>query len=245
SLVKTDDLLDGEVRFRLLDTIREYAAEHLEERGETDLIRERHQDWYVALAAHAAAKLSGADQRRWLDRLDLEHDDIRAVLDRAVAKPEPAVAIGLGFSMWRFWQKHGHLEEAQRRLGAMAEAPWSREDPRLRARLMEALGGTYWWQGQIPAMGRGYTEALQLWQSIGDTAEIANAYYNASFQYAVPNQIGSTAQRDDMHVGQEYLERAIELFREVGDQRGEANALWGLGNYHYFQAFEDVGEPYF
>ena len=152
SLVKVEETADGEPRFRLLDTIREYAAERLEADGEADLIRDRHRDWYVALVERAAGELSGADQRRWLDRLELEHDDIRAVLDRAVAAPDPPVAIGVAFSMWRFWQKHGHLAEARRRLEAMAAAPWSHDDPRLRAKLMEALGGTCWWQGDLPAM---------------------------------------------------------------------------------------------
>ena len=88
--------------------------------------------------------------------------------------------------MWRFWQKHGHLAEARRRLEAMEAAPWSRDDPRLRARLMEALGGVCWWQGDIAEMTERYREALELWLSIGDEAEIANAYYNASFEFAVP-----------------------------------------------------------
>ncbi|MEZ0239548.1 MAG: adenylate/guanylate cyclase domain-containing protein [Chloroflexota bacterium] len=162
SLVKVDDAVDGEPRFRMLDTIREYAAEHLEARGETAMIQARHRDWYVALAAEAAAKLSGADQRMWLDRLELEHDDIRAVLDRAVAAPDPPVAVGLAFSMWRFWQKHGHLAESRARLEAMVAAPWSNDDPRLRARLLEALGGTLWWQGEIREMGRRYDEALAI-----------------------------------------------------------------------------------
>ena len=135
SLVKVEETAGGETRFRLLDTIREYAAERLEADGETDLIRARHRDWYVALVPQAAAELSGPDQRRWLDRLELEHDDIRAVLDRAVAAPDPPVAIGVAFSMWRFWQKHGHLAEARRRLEAMESAPWSHDDPRLRAKL--------------------------------------------------------------------------------------------------------------
>ena len=244
SLVKTDDMAGDEVRFRLLDTIREYAAEQLEARGETGLIQARHRDWYVVFAARAAAELSGADQRRWLDRLELEHDDVRAVLDRAVAAPDPPVAIGLAFSMWRFWQKHGHLAEARRRLEAMAAAPWSHDDPRLRARLMEALGGVYWWQGEIGLMGPRYTEALELWLAIGDEAEIANAYYNASFQYAVPDPLGGRAQVDVDRQGLGYLEKARDLFRRIGDQRGEANALWGLGNYRYFQEYDDYGlEP--
>ena len=187
-------------------------------------------------SSEAAAELSGADQRRWLDRLELEHDDIRAVLDRAVAAPDPPVAIGVAFSMWRFWQKHGHLAEARRRLEAMAAAPWSHDDPRLRARLMEALGGTCWWQGDLAAMGQRYAEALAIWQSIGDEAEIANAYYNASFPYAVartPTQ-GRDATRTRTGSACAISRRARDIYHRIGDERGEANALWGIGNYHYF-----------
>ncbi len=205
-------------------------------RGEIDLVQARHRDWFTALAARAAAELSGDAQRTWLDRLDRDHDDIRAVLDRAVAAPDPPVAIGLAFSMWRFWQKRGHLAEARRRLEAMAAEPWSHDDPRLRAKLMEALGGTCWWQGEIERMGACYEEALASWLAIGDEAEIANAYYNASFQYAVPGDGEAADGRFDMETtGMTYIERARDLFHKVGDRRGEANALWALGNYRYFR----------
>ena len=235
SLIKVEETADGEPRFRLLDTIRAYAAERLEADGEVELIQGRHRDWYVALVNEAAAQLSGADQRRWLDRLELEHDDIRAVLDRAVAQPDPPVAIGVAFSMWRFWQKHGHLAEARARLEAMEAAPWSKDDPRLRARLLEALGGTLWWQGKIPEMGRRYEEALALWESIGDEHEIANAHYNASFQHAVPRGVANPDVPEDVeNVGLAHIEAALEIYHRIGDRRGEANALWALGNYHYF-----------
>ncbi|MEX1169187.1 MAG: tetratricopeptide repeat protein, partial [Chloroflexota bacterium] len=242
SLLKVEEGPDGEPRFRLLDTIREYAAERLEARGETEAVRDRHRAWYVALAERAAAELSGGEQRRWLDRLELEHDDIRAVLDRAVAAPDPAVALALAFAMWRFWQKHGHLAEARRRLEHMAAADWSHQDPRLRARLMEALGGVCWWQAEIEAMRRRYLEALELWQSIGDEAEIANAYYNASFIYAIPTDpAGRVDEADPDRIGLGYLSAARELFRKVGDQGGEANVLWGMGNYRYFRDLPGQG----
>lgn len=239
SLVKVEEAADGEPRFRLLDTIRAFAAEQLEANGEGDLIRMRHRDWYVALVDRAAAELSGAEQRGWLDRLETEHDDIRAVLDRAVAVPDPPIAIPLAFAMWRFWQKHGHLAESRRRLEAMAAAPWSRDDPRLRARVMEALGGTCWWQGEIAPMRERYTEALELWLAIGDDAEIANAYYNASFGYAVSP--AGAADPDPTQIGLGYLEQARSIYRRIGDRRGEANALWGIGNYRYFREFPDNG----
>jgi predicted ATPase len=241
SLVKVDPMPDGEPRFRLLESIRDFAAERLAARGETDLIRARHTEWFTRLAARASAELSGDAQRSWLDRLDLDHDDIRAVLDRAMAVPDPPVAIGLAFSMWRFWQKRGHLDEARRRLEAMAAAPWSRDDPRLRAKLMEALGGTCWWQGRIEPMGVCYDEALELWLAIGDEAEIANAYYNASFRFAVPEDAHPAASPDPEGKGMLYIERARDLFRKLGDRRGEANALWGLANYRYFRRYPGFG----
>jgi predicted ATPase/class 3 adenylate cyclase len=245
SLVKVEETAGGETRFRLLDTIREYAAERLEADGETELIRARHRDWYVALVPQAAAELSGPDQRRWLDRLELEHDDIRAVLDRAVAAPDPPVAIGIAFSMWRFWQKHGHLAEARRRLEAMESAPWSHDDPRLRAKLEEALGGTCWWQGDLDGMTPRYREALEIWQTLDDEAELANAYYNASFTYAANVGFTPFDDADADQTGLRYLELARDIFRRLGDRRGEGNAVWGLGNYRYFRKYPGNGEEYF
>jgi tetratricopeptide (TPR) repeat protein len=180
-----------------------------------------------------------------MDRLELEHDDIRAVLDRAVAAPDPTVAIGVAFSMWRFWQKHGHLAEARRRLEAMEAAPWSRGDPRLRAKLVEALGGTCWWQGDLPAMTVRYEEALAIWQEIGDEAELANALYNASFIFAAREWRDLQAGSDEDQVGLRYLAQARDIFHRIGDRRGEANALWGLGNYHYFKGFPGNGADEF
>ncbi len=245
SLVRVEETPDGEPRVRLLDTIREYAAERLVERGESDAIHVRHRDWYMALAESAMPELSGADQRTWLDRLELEHDDIRAVLDRAVAAPDPAVAIRTAFAMWRFWQKHGHLGEARRRLEEMAAADWSSDDPRLRARLEEALGGVCWWQGDLASMRAHYEAALALWLEIGDEPEIANAYYNASFIYTIGSDGVSGAEADPDGVGLGYIEQARERFHRVGDERGEANALWALGNHDYFRDLPGLGREYF
>ncbi len=234
SLLKVEETADGEPRFRLLDTIREYAAERLAERGETILVEDRHRDWYLALAERAAQAIAGAEQRVWLDRLELEHDDIRAVLDRSMERPESVTAIRLGFAMWRFWQKHGHLAEARRRLSAMESASWSHDDPHRRAKLLEALGGVCWWQGDLVAMTHNYEEALQVSLETGDEAEIANAYYNASFSYAVPERVEGP-ETDPEQIGLGYIEQARERYHRLGDLRGEANALWALGNYHYFR----------
>ena len=84
-------------------------------------------------------------------------------------------------------------------------------------------------------MGRRYEEALALWESIGDEHEIANAHYNASFQHAVPRGVVNPDVPEDVeNIGLAHIEAALEIYRRIGDRRGEANALWALGNYHYF-----------
>ena len=232
SLVRAEEA-DGETRFRMLDTIREFAAERLTERGEREQIERRHSATFVALAESLTPRLSGEDQRRWLGRLERDHDNIRAVLDRAIAAGDGETAIRLGFAMWRYWQKRGHLAEARRRLQAIADAPWSRDDPVLRARLMEALGGVAWWQGDIATMTPAYAEALAIWESIGNERELVNALYNDSFQYAISG--------DPDGVGYANMIRARDLAASIGDERGRANVLWGLGNYRYFHDTRDQG----
>ena len=157
----------AESRFEMLDTIREFATEMLEGRGQRAELERRHGAWFAAFAERGAAQLSGDDQRAWLERFEHAHDNIRVALDRATAREDAAVAINLAFHTWRFWQKRGHLYEARRRLDAIAAAEWSRRDPTLRARLLEALGGVAWWQGDITAMARAYDEAVGIWRAHG------------------------------------------------------------------------------
>jgi predicted ATPase/class 3 adenylate cyclase len=237
SLVRAEEV-DGETRFRMLDTIREFAAERLSESGERETIEARHTTTYLALAEDASRKLSGDDQRRWLGRIERDHDNIRAVLDRSTASGDADTAIRLAFAMWRYWQKRGHLAEARRRLQAIADQPWSRDDPVLRARLLEALGGVAWWQADLATMGPSYAEALRIWEEVGDKAEIANALYNDSFRYAVT---GNPRDGDPERLGFAQMQRSRDLAAEIGDEHARANALWGIGNWRYFNEADDNG----
>lgn len=240
SLVRSDEVRD-ETRFRLLDTIREFAAEHLDADGDASAILARHSEMFRSLAERLAPRLSGTDQRAALDRLDLEHDNVRAVLDRAVAAGDGATAIPLAFAMWRFWQKRGHLAEARARLEAMRREPWATTDPRLHARLLEALGGVCWWQADLATMQEAYEAALALWESIGDRAEIANALYNVSFADVFQIAADSPPKLTQGRRGLERLEQAIELYRELGDEHGIANAEWAIGNFFYFREEPEEG----
>jgi predicted ATPase/class 3 adenylate cyclase len=239
SLVRAEEVA-GEPRFRMLETIRAFSAEQLVAGGDADTIRERHARAFLALAEEAAGKLSGEAQRSWLDRLDIEHDNLRSALEWATARPDPALAIRLGFALWRFWQKRGYLVEGRRRLERIAAEPWSRDDPALRARLMEALGGIAWWQADLEAMASFYAEALDSWRSTGDQAEIANALYNASFSYVFADGPATPRNIDQEHKGLHLMEQALDIYRTLGDDRGAGNAIWGIGNWYHFHLQSDV-----
>ena len=240
SLVRVDDGA-ADPRFTMLETIREYAAEQLAAAGETDAIAERHGLAYLELAERAAPELGGADQRAWLDRLEREHDNMRAALDWAVATPAPEVGARLAFALWRFWQKRGYLSEARTRLDAMAEQHWTLE-PVLRARFAEAIGGVAYWQADHPAAARWYAEALAIWRELGDKGEIANALYNDAYAKILPlmglapEKLSEAQKAPSFDEGRARLEEALALYREIGDRAGEGNILWALGSYHYFTA---------
>jgi predicted ATPase/class 3 adenylate cyclase len=232
----------GEARFQMLETIREFASDLLVSHGEADLVRGRFGAWFLGLAERARPLLAGPDQRIWLDRLELEHHNLRAALDRAAAAGDAGTAIGLGFALWRFWQMRGHLFEARRRLDAMAAAPRSRHSPVLRARLMEALGGVCWWQADMPAMRVAYDEAVALWRADGDRSELANALYNYSFCFSIsPNPREAPGSTDPDGVGWASLQEALDLYRGLDDERGQANVLWGIGNKEYFTKDPSAG----
>jgi tetratricopeptide (TPR) repeat protein len=265
SLVRGEEAA-GEPRFVLLDTIREFAGEQLEARGEAADIRRRHGAVFLALAERAMPELAGDDQRRWLDRLEREHDNIRAALDAAEASGDADTAIRLAFAMWRYWQKRGHLREARMRLEGLAARPWAQADRILWARLNEALGGVAWWQADLARMTVAYEEALRVWREVGDVREIANATYNASFAWiarddpAIRTERAVSAASDwksadakPIPTGEAGMERqglelateARRLYEQLGDTRGVANATWSMGNFYYFRAEGDHGTGHF
>jgi predicted ATPase/class 3 adenylate cyclase/DNA-binding CsgD family transcriptional regulator len=114
SLVLAEEQGD-EKRYRFLETIRHYAAEKLDEAGETARSRDCHRDWYVALAEQAEPELSGPAQIAWLDHLEATHDNLRAALEWSL-ETDPARGVLLAGCLWRFWGQRGFLEEGLRRL---------------------------------------------------------------------------------------------------------------------------------
>jgi tetratricopeptide (TPR) repeat protein len=199
--------------------IREYAMEKLAESPDADEIHGRHARVYARLAEEAVPNLQGADQARWLDALEMEHDNLRAALEW-LGGTDATAALELGADLWRFWQKRGFLQEARHRLEAVLEVPGAREDPAARARALDAAGGVAYWQGDFERARVFYEEALAIYRDRGDRAGQADQLYNTSFTHSVPRTDFDEAER----LGRE----ALEIFRELGDTAGEAKCLWAL-----------------
>jgi predicted ATPase/class 3 adenylate cyclase len=214
----------GEPRFAMLPTIREYAAERAETRGDAGDIARRHTAAYLAMTESATGHFTGPEGRSWVDRIELDHDNLRAVLDRAVEQDDAETAMRLLVPMWRFWQIRGHLLEAENRVASILALPSAaNQPPLLRAKAYGAAGGISYWRGTFATTKARYETALEEARRSGDRPAIAQALSDSGFGQ-VPDNRDWSHFREGM---QRFLE-SLALFRELGDERGEAAVLWAL-----------------
>ena len=219
SLMRQVDV-DGEPRFRMLVTIREYAVERLDQSGEHDLLCRRHCDAYIDLAEHAQPELQGKEQKRWLDLVELEHDNFRAALEFAIVGGHADDAARIVYALWRFWQIRGYLREGRSWAERAVALPGA--TPKWRLRALEATGGLVYWMGDRAMMLEFYLAALAAARELDDPKEVGLAAYNASFAYTIPGT--------DMTQGRALLEEALTLFRELGDGAAVGRTSFALTN---------------
>jgi predicted ATPase len=210
----------GDPRVRMLVTIREYATERLAASGEQDELRRRHCAAYLAFAEKAAPELQGKDQKRWLDLVELEHDNLRAALEYAIATNRMDESSRLTFALWRFWQARGYLREgkvwADRVLALRGATP----EERLKA--LEAAGGLSYWMADEEETRRIYREGYELARERGSPVARANATYNYAFIFFIATE------RNDAE-GERLLIESVAAYRALGDQDGVARSAWALG----------------
>jgi predicted ATPase/class 3 adenylate cyclase len=226
SLVRQESEPDGEPRFRMLSTIREFAAEKLGERGEADELADRHTQWVLTLVEAGAATVFGPDQKAVLDRYEREHDNIRAALARALGRDQADVSMRILAACWRFWQMRGYLAEAREHAERVLAMPGAPQYPDLRAAALEAAGGIAYWQADLVPARAWYEEALVIARASGDESRIANAIYNVTFTF--------TFEHEDQVQAQNLAGEAVAIYRRLGDEAGIGRALWGLANSYYF-----------
>jgi predicted ATPase/class 3 adenylate cyclase len=241
SLVRIEEDAHGDARFAMLDTIRDYALERLAERGETAALRDRHADAILAFVGRES-EAEPADQGAWLDRIEDEHDNVRAALDHLVATGDRERAARLAFAVWRFWQMRGHIIEGRSRVAAVLGIPGWGDQPTLdRLRALEAAGGLAYWAADMDAASQHYARGVEEARRLGDDAELANALYNHFF---ARRSTGSVSEWMTMfaEADRSLLDEALEIWTRLDDESGIAKALWGLGEYHAYRGEYDEAE---
>lgn len=224
SLLHTVDA-SAETRFAMLETIREYSTERLNASGDGDTIRRAHAHHYFKLAEEAEQELTGPDQGEWLDRLEREHDNLRASFSRAPDLGLLNEALSAAGAIWRFWQQRGHFAEARGIYDRLLAVP--NAAPAARAKALIGGGGIAYWQNDFAVVGPWYHEAVELYESVGDKAGTAEALFNLSY---VPMLEG------DLPEAERISQQAVDLFRQVGDEAGLAKSEQVLAFVHYYDA---------
>ena len=230
SLLRLVPMLE-EPRFFMLQTIREFGQERLTESPDSGEIGRAHALAFLDLAERAQPYLAGPDQKSWLDRLEEDHDNLRAALDWFVANGESVLAMRFVSALWRFWQIRGHLNEGREKTERVLRIAGS-DHPVERAAALEAAGGIAHWQGDQAGSEHFYAEALKLQRQIGDKEAIARALYNSGFPLFHT--------KVDSPLGVAIFSEARDLYRELGDRQGVGRCLWGLGNVLYYSEHPDM-----
>jgi predicted ATPase/class 3 adenylate cyclase len=114
---------NSETRYRMMETIRQYARDRLLESHEAETIRNRHLDFFMAFAEQVEPKLRGPEQMQWLDRLDLEHDNLRAALEWSLGEGRVEKGLRLGAALAWFWERCGYWREGRERVESLLNQP--------------------------------------------------------------------------------------------------------------------------
>jgi DNA-binding CsgD family transcriptional regulator/tetratricopeptide (TPR) repeat protein len=218
SLLRQEDGPDGEPRFRMLETVREFVLERLAESGEADEARGAHGAYFLALAEHAAPQSYGAQQLGWLTRLETDHSNLRVALEWFRGQDDSNAILRLAAALWRFWFIRGHPREGRTWLSrALAGShPWS---PLLR----EALDGSSMLasnQGDHREAAAIADQLLLLAREHQDAEGIARALFLQSF---------AATYLGDREQARRLASEAHLMFRSLGDPHRLGNALNRLG----------------
>ncbi|HEX8221879.1 MAG TPA: tetratricopeptide repeat protein, partial [Chloroflexia bacterium] len=220
SLVRQYEGPHGDTRFTMLETIREYAREQLDALGDCEMTERMHAEYYLALAEAAEPQLIGAEQTLWLDNLETDHDNLRAVLRWATERGEAEFAARLGATLWQFWFRRGYYGEGREWMQKVLSMPQAGNTVN-RVRALNVAGFLAYGQGDFITMSRYYEESVALARELDDRPSIAHALEG----------LGIVAHhKADYEQAARHFNESREIFEQVGHSWGVSNALFRLGN---------------
>jgi predicted ATPase/class 3 adenylate cyclase len=234
SLLQQIDQPDGEPRFVMLETLREFALERLDAFGEAEDMRRRHATYFVELAESAEEPARGASQRAAVDRLRAEHDNLRAALQWALDHGAAELAIRLSGALGWFWDTRSYLSEGRRWLSA-ALAAGADVAPTYRAKALTSAG-ILAGHTDFEHARQLFDEGLALYRASGDRRGTAYALSYLGRMLRI---------KGDNPAAQEVLAEALAIFKQLGDGRGAAYTQYNLGRVLYQQGDDAAARQMF
>jgi len=220
SLVFMEADVTDEPRYRMLDTIREYAAEQLAASGELDAMQQRHGAFYVRLAERAEPALQDRDHRIWYPRLEREHDNFREALTYLLEVGDAEGELRLAGAVWRFWQRHGDIKEGRRWLED-GLAKGAEISDSVRATALWGAGWLAYYQGDYARSRELAAEHLALARAQRDTVGTRNALTGLGMAALAE---GRPAEAMPL------LQEALDLCLPLGTAWHRATSFLNLGN---------------
>ena len=198
----------GEGRYRLLETVRQYAGDRVSETGEEDAYREQHCKYYLAFAEEAEHELQGSHQTAWLHRIETEHDNLRNALAWCQERSSRGYeGMRLAAALWRFWMVRGYATEGERWL-TRTLATGTASEPSVVGSVLTGLGSMAWLQVDYVRASEYHRQALAVYREVGDRAGIAFALNNLAVQESEQGKLAAAAS---------LYEQGLAIAREVGD----------------------------
>jgi tetratricopeptide (TPR) repeat protein len=228
SLIVVERPHTGAARYHMLETVRQYSHDRLIETGELDSIRGRHFEFFLRLAEESELKLLSAERRTWLERLEVEHDNVRAALDHRPSSGYGESTARLAGALFWFWQSRGYLSEACARLGRILQA--MPEDVSVSppgeaavwAKALWAAGSLAWLQGDYASGRSQLEESVKIWRQLGASGERGLAISLRELVIAATYQGDLTSARS-------VSEESIRLCRKTASWWDLALALYNQG----------------
>ncbi len=221
SLAQQVEQANGESRFVMLETIRDYALEKLEASGEKASTKRSHAAYCLVLAEEEAPEQSAVEAAEWLERFALEHDNFRAGLDWLTETGDAEWGLRLGTALFRFWEVREYLAEGRDRLGRLLNLAGAAAPTKARMRALFAAGVLAGEQGDYLSAETLISESRDIAHEFGDKTGIAVSL-NALAVFA--------RDRGDVATAHTLFEESLLLWRELGDQKAVARALSNLAN---------------
>ncbi|MDQ2675269.1 MAG: hypothetical protein M3Y34_00540, partial [Actinomycetota bacterium] len=226
SLVRQSEGADGQPRFRMLQTIREFAMEQAIESGRWDALRERHAQLFRELAEESGSQVMSSNKRPWLDRLEEEHDNLRAAFAWAQDVQAAELSLRMSASLWRFWQMRGYLAEGLDRTTQALAMPHAADHPEARADALSAAAGLAYWLADAQKARGFYEQEIEARTALNDRRGLAEALYGISFTWSII-ELGTA---DAASNATRYVTAALRIYEELEDAPGIGRCEWALAN---------------